>query len=701
MASLHVPAEEFTCPVCCEIFKTPVLLSCSHSFCKECLHQFWRTKEPQECPVCRRRSSKLEPPVSLALQNLCESFLKERKESCSSGSEEICSLHSEKLKLFCVEDKQPVCVECVTSQQHDTHTFRPISEAVPSHKDGDYTPLKSSQEKLKHKESIKGEFEETGQHMQNKNDLIKKSILIEDGNPARYHLQTRTDNLNQSEPYRKIIFGERNKNKPHKIILLVGETGTGKTTLINVMINYVLCVQREDKVWFEITDDQSDRTQAHSQTSSITVHEFYPQESPIHLTIIDTPGYGNTDGINHDEEIAESLHSLSKFDDWVHEIDAVCLVINATQNRLSDRQIYIFDAVQSLFGRDISDNIVLLFTHSDGMHPKNALTAVKEANIKCAVNEQNEPVFFLFNNRQSEAADEEYETMKGHAWNLSFRGMKGLFKFLHTKYPKNLKRTQDVLQDRKQLEANISNLQSRAQTMELKQNELKQTQEALEKYKKDVEENKNFEYEVDVVYKEKVDIDPAVASVAMCCTVCKENCHYPGCWWVSNLSWCEVMKDNHCTVCTNKCHYSKHVKSAQIYETKTKKEKRTYEELKKQYEDKIGSSMSLVNCLEDKLQELENEKKNLVIDAFDCIESLQKIALKIDSVLTLLHIDLLIEKLKEINEPEKAKTLENIKKSLETPHVLLICICEKTHDTKGKQKVDDNEATDSCEFEFI
>ncbi len=125
---------DYNCPVCCEIFKTPVLLSCSHSVCKECLQQFWRTKKTQECPVCRRRSSKDQPPYNLALQNLCESFLKERNERRSSGSEEICSLHSEKLKLFCLEDKQPVCLVCRDSLKHINHTFRPISEVVPLYK---------------------------------------------------------------------------------------------------------------------------------------------------------------------------------------------------------------------------------------------------------------------------------------------------------------------------------------------------------------------------------------------------------------------------------------------------------------------------------------------------------------------------------------------------------------------------------------
>ncbi|XP_077075327.1 uncharacterized protein LOC143726271 [Siphateles boraxobius] len=300
----------------------------------------------------------------------------------------------------------------------------------------------------------------------NKNDLIKKSILIEDGNPARYHLQTKTDNIDQSEPYRKMTFGERDKNKPHKTILMMGETGTGKTTMINTMINYMLCVQREDKVWFEITDEQSDQTSVYSQTSIITVYGFYLRESQTELTIIDTPGYGDTRGVDLEKQIAMSLLSLCKSAEKNNEIDAVCLVIKAHQNRLSDRLIYILNSVQSLFGKDNAENIILLFTHSNGARPKNALMAVKEAEIKCAVNEQNQPVFYLFDNCQPGAAaeedDEDDENIQERSWNLSFRGMEGLFKFLDTIQPKTLKMSQDVFQQRKKLEANICNLKARS-----------------------------------------------------------------------------------------------------------------------------------------------------------------------------------------------------------------------------------------------
>ncbi|XP_073702544.1 nuclear factor 7, ovary-like [Garra rufa] len=168
--------EELSCPLCCEIFKNPVVLSCSHSVCKECLQQFWRTKKTQECPVCRRRSSRDQLPPDLALKNLCESFLKQRNERSSSGSEEICSLHSEKLKLFCLEDKQPVCLVCVNSQKHVSHTVRPIDEVVPSYKEELDTALKSLQEKFQLSETMKGKFEKTVEHIKSQAEHTERQI---------------------------------------------------------------------------------------------------------------------------------------------------------------------------------------------------------------------------------------------------------------------------------------------------------------------------------------------------------------------------------------------------------------------------------------------------------------------------------------------------------------------------------------------
>uniref|UniRef100_A0A3B5R9L0 Uncharacterized protein n=1 Tax=Xiphophorus maculatus TaxID=8083 RepID=A0A3B5R9L0_XIPMA len=119
--------DDLCCPVCLEIFKDPVLLSCSHSFCKECLQKYWRDKPGRECPVCTRRSSRDQPPFNLALKNLCESFLQQREQR---ASEDLCSLHSEKLKLFCLNHQQPVCLVCSHSDLHKNHKFKPIDETA-------------------------------------------------------------------------------------------------------------------------------------------------------------------------------------------------------------------------------------------------------------------------------------------------------------------------------------------------------------------------------------------------------------------------------------------------------------------------------------------------------------------------------------------------------------------------------------------
>uniref|UniRef100_A0A8D0A425 Uncharacterized protein n=1 Tax=Sander lucioperca TaxID=283035 RepID=A0A8D0A425_SANLU len=137
--------KELRCPVCHEVFKYPVILSCTHSFCRDCLQRYWRQKQERECPVCNTISSKSEPPLK-RLKNLCESFLQERDQR---ASEARCSLHSEKLKLFCLDHQQPVCLVCRDSETHSNHRFRPIDEAARQHKKELQETLELLKEKIK------------------------------------------------------------------------------------------------------------------------------------------------------------------------------------------------------------------------------------------------------------------------------------------------------------------------------------------------------------------------------------------------------------------------------------------------------------------------------------------------------------------------------------------------------------------------
>ncbi|XP_071372551.1 E3 ubiquitin-protein ligase TRIM39-like [Centroberyx affinis] len=157
--------EHLSCSVCHDIFKDPVLLSCSHSFCKACLQRWWTEKQIYECPLCKEISLHSDPPCNLVLKNLCETFLLERDQRASAGSELLCSLHSEKLKLFCLDHQQPVCLVCLHSKTHTNHRIRPIDEAALDHKEELQESLKPLKEKLKLFNEVKGNCDQTAEHI--------------------------------------------------------------------------------------------------------------------------------------------------------------------------------------------------------------------------------------------------------------------------------------------------------------------------------------------------------------------------------------------------------------------------------------------------------------------------------------------------------------------------------------------------------
>lgn len=138
--------DELSCPICCEIFKEPVVLKCSHSFCRACLQQFWNKKKARrECPVCRRKCSLTEPTVSLALKNVADTYLREQERRTSVAGpgtgasvaaeeaevlEEKCATHGEVLKLFCMDDFEVLCCVCHTSKKHQGHKMCPLDEGA-------------------------------------------------------------------------------------------------------------------------------------------------------------------------------------------------------------------------------------------------------------------------------------------------------------------------------------------------------------------------------------------------------------------------------------------------------------------------------------------------------------------------------------------------------------------------------------------
>ncbi|XP_046728001.1 uncharacterized protein si:ch73-170d6.2 isoform X2 [Silurus meridionalis] len=470
---------------------------------------------------------------------------------------------------------------------------------------------------------------------------------ISTGNPSLYQL-----NLNDTgkDDLCKKDFGYTSLPCSNKTIMLLGATGSGKSTLINGMINYIMGVEWSDTCRFKLIDEQTNKTQAESQTSEVTAYQIHHQNGfqvPYSITIIDTPGFGDTRGIAQDKEITEKIRKFFSEKDGVVALDAVCFVVQSALARLTQTQKYIFEAILSIFGKDIANNITIMITFADGQKPP-VLEAIEAADIPCVKKEDGTLLHFKFNNSalfaQTKVVDDE-DNFDEMFWKMGKGSMKRFFNHLEKMETKSLQLTKEVLTERKQLEAVVKGVQPLIQMGLSKLEEIRMTSSALEQNQNVIKENENFEYMVEVQKSKKIDLEKG--TFVTNCLGCNFTCHYP-CYIKedSKKYSCSAMKDDKCTVCPGHCIWNVHHNMPYRFETELIKEKRTYANLKKQYEEALGKSMTIekiIQQLEDEYEDVQVKVMQLNDKLAKSLSRLKEIALRPDPLSTPDYIELLIE----------------------------------------------------------
>ena len=477
--------------------------------------------------------------------------------------------------------------------------------------------------------------------------------------PLTYVLDL-TPDKSKGKLIEKYTFGPKLKTQmTHRVLMIFGVTGTGIPTLINGMINYIFGVCWEDKFRFKmVVEDEV--SQAKSRTQRITAYTIYHQEgSPIDytLTIVNTPGFGSTRGLESDKRMISQIRdflSLSPSEGGVDCLHAIGFVMQASLTRLTRTQWHIFDSILSVFGKNLADNTYMMITFADRNKPP-VMDALKAANISFKR-------FFKFNNpvmyphsaqMQQDAFDSSGEEDEGGDfnrmfWDMGMKRFENFFTHFKVVVPQSLQLTNEVLKERQRLETIINSFQPQINEHLAKIEELQHKEQILKQHESDMLINK---YIVTITKQRKVNLNPR--HYVMNCLICNCTCH-ADCPFNNDYKWkCTAMDDGDintasCRVCPGGCHWTDHVSNPYRFELYQEDEERTQEDLKHKY---VRAKEGMVQVQAMIISQLDVHVMEMIGQVRQSTKRLGEIALKPNPLTEVEYIDLLIESEKQEAKP--------------------------------------------------
>lgn len=441
------------------------------------------------------------------------------------------------------------------------------------------------------------------------------------------------------------------------VVLVVGQTGAGKSTQIDGMLNFLLGIKWEEGIRFKVVDELQtvskeslEAGSAASQTDAVTAYKIPAVKGgPVksNVTIVDTPGFGDTRGLHFDHKIVDQMnkffHGMS---DHVSVLTGVCFVAPASAARLTESQKYVWDAILGLFGKDIADNILLCFTFADGEKPQ-ALEAVQAGNIpmKASFKFNNSALFVDPNGPATDALSKMF-------WDMGQRNMAEFFDSLALMDPKSLNLSKQVMSEREQLEVSLESLGPQVKLTLGYANSFHEQAEQFARFDDTLEGAKDFKMKVQVPKFRKIPTDKNTTTCTECDKTCHKHCKYAN---DADKAKCGAMnRRGYCTACPGKCHWSKHLNVPYILEWYMDEQEQTLNDLKARYDEankgKVDKEKIMRGLLDD-MQKSQQAVAALLVEVKRCRERLNEIAMRPHTMPSEEYVQQMIENEKSNQHP--------------------------------------------------
>ena len=405
---------------------------------------------------------------------------------------------------------------------------------------------------------------------------------------------------------------------------------------------------------------------------------------PYTFTIIDTPGFGGTEGLRRDKKITKQIKEFFSLPppDGIDHLDGIGFVVQASQVRLTSTQEYIFDSILSIFGNDVSKNIFMMITFADGQRPP-VLAAIKEAKIPSQSEKYfkfNNSALFAENNEESEMSFDEM------FWKMGFLSFQHFF----AEFPKaesvSVRLTQVVLSEREQLHVLIEGLNEQIMLGLNKLEEMRQEEIVLQQREMEIETNKDFTYTVDVTKPMHTSLEGTgqhTTTYGPCHTTCHTYCMIID---DAMKSYCWAMDEvGNCRVCPRHCSWSDHRNLPYLIEYVTMTETRTFEDLKKKYHMAVQQKATreqMMKAIEESLQDVHVQVLNMIKRAQQSLRRLDEIAFKPNPLTQVEYLELLAESEKREAKPGWKQRIQYLEVAKSHAEILF-----KVKDEKESQKL--------------